>query len=44
LEPVSRLMRLFAGAGANLTAPTLANLGVLLRGAVLAPGARTVTG
>jgi hypothetical protein len=39
LEPVSTLMTLFAGAAATLT-----NLGVLLRGAILAPGAQTVTG
>ena len=37
-------MALFASAAPSLTAPTLANLGVLLRGAILAPGPRTVTG
>lgn len=44
LEPVSTMMAVFASFGPALTAPTAQNLGVLLRGAVLAPGARTVTG
>jgi len=37
-------MSAFASFAPALTAPTWENLGVLLRGAVLAPGARTVTG
>lgn len=44
MEPVSTMMAVFASFVPVLTAPTAQNLGVLLRGAVLAPGARTVTG
>ena len=44
MEPVSTMMAVFASFAPALTAPTAQNLGVLLRGAVLAPGARTVTG
>lgn len=44
MEPVSTMMVVFASVASAMTAPTAQNLGVLLRGAVLAPGARTVTG
>ena len=44
MEPVSTIMTVFASVAAVLTAPTAQNLAVLFRGALLAPGARTVTG
>jgi hypothetical protein len=44
LEPVSTMMAACASVFSTLTAPTAQNLGVLLRGAVLAAGPRTVTG
>ncbi len=44
MRPVSSIVDLFASHAAMLTTPTRENLGVLLRGALLAPGPRTVTG
>jgi len=43
LEPVSTIVAFLASFAPALTAPTLENLGVLLRGALLATGPRTVT-
>ncbi len=44
MQPVSSIVDLFATHAGMLTTPTRENLGVLLRGALLAPGSRTVTG
>jgi len=44
LDTVSTLLGVFASWAPVLTEPTFANLAVLLRGAVLASGPRTVTG
>ena len=44
MRPVSSIVDLFARHAGVLTVPTRENLSVLLRGALLAPGARTVTG
>jgi len=44
LEPVSTIVAFLASFAPALTAPTLENVGVLLRGALLATGPRTVTG
>ena len=44
MDTVSTLMVLMASFDSAFTAPTAANVGVLLRGAVLAHGPRTVTG
>jgi len=44
LEPVSTIVAFLASCAPALTAPTLENLGVLVRGALLATGPRTVTG
>jgi hypothetical protein len=43
VEQVSTIMALFASFRPELTMPTFENLGLLLRGALLAPGERTVT-
>ena len=44
MEPVSTIVACLASFAPAVTAPTLENLGVLLRGALLATGPRTVTG
>lgn len=44
MEPVSTIVACLASFAPALTAPTVENLGVLLRGALLATGPRTVTG
>ena len=44
MEPVSTIVGLLASFGPALTARTAENLAVLLRGALLAHGPRTVTG
>ena len=44
MDTVSTLMVLMASFNSAFTAPTAANVGVLLRGALLAHGPRTVTG
>ena len=43
MEPVSTIVAFLASFAPALTAPTMENLGVLLRGALLATGPRTVT-